>query len=294
MQFKKISALFLLLAALILSVQAQSDQTDKTKEQPAKDQPESKDKNKKQQAKENQQNLAASKDTPKTTANPTAESVTEAAIVIYGGFGGRKTLDQIRKTTIEHGKMSLTNAQGLSEPVSYVKSSVRGDSLNTEKIRADLEYPSIRYSLVRSDDKTFGVYNDAAFSPRADATREFENRIFHGLEALLRYKENGSTVELSGHEKIMGVDYFFVDVTDKAARKTRFYVSSKTYRVMMLEYDEDGVKYRRKFYDYRYAQGTLVPFHSTLTANDKLVEESDVLTVTFGQKVDDELFKSGT
>jgi hypothetical protein len=62
---------------------------------------------------------------------------------------------------------------------------------------------------------------------------------------------------------------------------------------MMLEYEEDGVKYRRKFYDYRYAQGTLVPFHTTLTADDKLVEETDVLTVTFGQKVDDELFKSG-
>ena len=270
----------------MVPIQAQSDKTGKPAEKPKEQNQTDTDKK--------QQNLAPAKDNNKATAAPTAESVTEAAIVIYGGFGGRKTLDQIRKTSIEHGKMNLTNAQGLSEPVTYVKSSVRGDSLNTEKIRADLEYPSIRYSLVRSEDKTFGVYNDAAFSPRADATKEFENRIFHGLEALLRYKENGSTVELSGHEKLMGVDYFFIDVTDKAGRKTRFYVSSKTYRVMMLEYEEDGVKYRRKFYDYRYAQGTLVPFHSTLTANDKLVEESDVLTVTFGQKVDDELFKSGT
>ena len=77
----------------------------------------------------------------------------------------------------------------------------------------------------------------------------------------MRYKENGSTLELAGHEKLMGVDYFFIDVTDKAGRKTRFYVSSKTYRVMMLEYEEDGVKYRRRFYNYNYAQGTLVPYH---------------------------------
>ena len=42
--------------------------------------------------------------------------------------------------------MSLVNAQGLTEPVNYVKWSVRGDILNTEKIRADLEYPSIRYA----------------------------------------------------------------------------------------------------------------------------------------------------
>jgi hypothetical protein len=62
----------------------------------------------------------------------------------------------------------------------------------------------------------------------------------------------------------------------------------------MIDYEEDGVKYRRKFYNYNYAQGTLVPYRSTLTADDKLVEETEVQTVTFGQKVDDDLFKSGT
>jgi len=283
--FRNILAFSLLMAALVMPAGAQSNQPAKPKDE------KSSEKATKQPDKQAQQN-AAPKDN-KTPATPTAESVTESAIVIYGGFGGRKTLEQIRKTTIEHGKMSLVNGQGLTEPVSYVKWSVRGDNLNSEKIRADLEYPSIHYAMVRSDDKTFGLYNDAVFAPRGDATKEFENRIFHGLEALLRYKENGSTIELANHEKIMDVDYFFIDVTDKAGRKTRFYISSKTYRVMMLEYEEDGVKYRRKFYDYRYAQGTLVPFHTTLTADDKLVEETDVLTVTFGQKVDDELFKSG-
>jgi hypothetical protein len=289
-QFRNFSVLLLLIAGFVLTGRAQTDPPTKPKDEKiAKDSEKQPDKENPQ----NKQNLAPAKDT-KTPAVQTAESVTESAIIIYGGFGGRKTLDQIRKTAIEHGRMSLLNAQGLTEPVSYVKWSVRGDSLNNEKIRADLEYPSIRYALVRSEDKTFGLYNDAVFSPRGDATKEFENRIFHGLEALLRYKENGSTIALAGHEKILGVDYFFVDVTDKAGRKTRFYVSSKTYRVMMIDYEEDGVKYRRKFYNYNYAQGTLVPFHTTLTANDKLVEETDVLTVTFGQKVDEELFKSGT
>jgi phage protein U len=278
-----------LTAAFAFCAVAQSTQPEKPKDEKL-----TKNSDKKQQEQKAQQNLAPAKDNNKAQTAPTAESVTESAIIIYGGFGGRKTLEQIRKTTIEHGKMSLVNGQGLTEPVNYVKWCVRGDNLNTEKIRADLEYPSIRYALVRADDKTFGLYNDAVFSPRGDATKEFENRIFHGLEALLRYKENGSSVELAGHDKIMGVDYFFVDVTDKAGRKTRFYISSKTYRVMMLEYVEDGVKYRRRFYNYNYAQGTLVPFHTTLTANDKLIEESDVLTVTFGQKVDEELFKLGT
>jgi hypothetical protein len=224
----------------------------------------------------------------------TAENIAEASIVIYGGLGGRKTLDQIRKTAIEHGKMSLVNAEGQTEPVNYVLQTVRGDNLDKQKFRIDQEYPSISYSLVRADDKTFGLYNETVFSPRSDATRLFEDRIFHGLEALLRYKENGSTIDLAGHEKIMGVDYYFVDVTDKAGRKTRFYISAKTYRVMMIDYEEGGIKYRRKFYDYSYAQGTLVPFRTALTADGKLVEDSQISTVTFGQKVDDELFKSGS
>jgi hypothetical protein len=221
----------------------------------------------------------------------TAESIVESSIVIYGGLGGRKTLDQIRKTSIERGKMSVINAQGQSEPVNYRRWTVRGENLDKEKIRLDQEFPATRFALVRADEKTFGIFNESSFSPRADATKEFENRIFHGLEALLRYKENGSTIALAGQDKILGVDFHFIDVTDKAGRKTRFYISSKLFRVMMLEYEEDGVKYRRKFYDYRYAQGTLVPFRTTLTAGDKLIEETQVLTVTFGQKVEDDLFK---
>jgi hypothetical protein len=59
---------------------------------------------------------------------------------------------------------------------------------------------------------------------------------------------------------------------------------------MMLEYEDGGNKYRRKFYDYNYAQGTLVPYRTVLYEGDKVVEETDVGTVTFGQKVEESLF----
>ena len=59
-----------------------------------------------------------------------------------------------------------------------------------------------------------------------------------------------------------------------------------------VTYEEGAVKYNRRFYDYNYAQGTLVPYRSLLWANDKMVEETDVLTVTFGQRVDEDLFKA--
>ena len=223
----------------------------------------------------------------------TAEQIVETAIAIYGFGGGRNLLNQIRKTTIEKGKSKLTAADGHVDPVNYERWIIRADTLDKERIRLDQEFPNARYSLIRADAKIFGIYNDSVFTPRDDASKTFENQTFRGIEALLRYKEDGATLELAGHDKIMGVDLYFIDETDKAGRKTRYYVSSRTYRVMMLEYEDGGVKYRRKFYNYNYAQGTLVPYRSVLWADNKIVEESEISTITFGQKVDEELFKAG-
>jgi hypothetical protein len=221
--------------------------------------------------------------------NLTAEQVAEFAVLFYGS---RPVLDRIRKTTFERGTISITTAEGRVEQANYQRFVMRGESLAKEKIRLDQEFPSARYALIFSDGKIFGVYNNTVFTPREDAAKTFENQIVHGLEALLRYKENGSQVALTAREKIMGVDYYVIEVTDKEGRKTQFYVSARTFRVMMLTYEDGGVKYRRKFYDYNYAQATLVPFRSVLWANDKQVEETDVGTVTFGQKVNESLFSA--
>lgn len=223
----------------------------------------------------------------------TAEQVAESTIFIYGGLLGRQNLNQIRKTTFERGKLFLTDAAGKIETANYERWITRGENLNKEKVRLDQTFPDAKYSLVYNGDKIFMLFNDAVFTPREDASTGFQNQIWHGLEGLLRFKENDSKVELSGKEKIMGVEFHLLDVTDKQNRKTRFYISSKSYRVMMLEYESSGVKYKRKFYDYRYAQGTLVPYRSVLWANDKQIEEIDIGTITFGQKIEDTMFQEG-
>jgi hypothetical protein len=225
--------------------------------------------------------------------NPTAEQLVEGTIFIYGIGGGRAILNQIRKTTQERGTTILTAADGKTERVNYQRFIIRGESLAKEKIRLDQELPSARFSLVFADSKIFGIFNNNIFTPRDDTAKAFENQIVRGLEALLRYKENESTLALAAKEKLMGVDYHVIDITDKQDRKTRFYISAKSFRVMMITYEDDGVKYKRKFYDYNYAQGTLVPYRTVLWANDKQVEETDVGTITFGQKVDEGLFSAG-
>lgn len=236
-------------------------------------------------------------ETPAISKDPnkpvTAEQVAESTIVIYGFPAGRALLNQIRKTTIERGKISVTNGEGRTDQATYQKWIIRADNLNKERIRLDQEFSNARYALVFNDEKIFGIFNDSVFAPREDASKAFENQIVRGLEALLRYKENESKLELAGKEKILGVELYQIDVTDKQGRKTRFYISAKSFRVMMLEYEEEGTKYRRKFYNYNYAQGTLVPYRTVLWAGDKIVEETDVATVTFGQKVDEDLFKAG-
>ncbi len=225
--------------------------------------------------------------------NPSAEVIAESAIFIYGLGGGRATLNQIRKTAIERGKMSVINAEGKMDQVAYQRWTLRAETLNKEKIRLDQEFPTAKYSLIFNDEKIFGIVDNQVFTPREDASRVFENQIVHGLEVLLRYKENESKLNLIGKEKFLGVEYYLLDVTDKQSRKTRLYVSAKSFRVMMLEYDEAGIKFRRRFYDYNYAQGTLVPYKTILWAGEKLIEETEIGTISFGQKVDDALFAGG-
>ena len=231
--------------------------------------------------------------TAKDTKTVTADQIAESMIFVYGLGGGRQILNQIRKTAIERGKISYTTAAGRTDQATYQRFTQRAETLNKEKIRLDQDFPNAKYSLVFNDEKIFGILDDSVFTPREDASKAFENQIVHGIEALLRYKENESTIAYTGKEKIFGVEYYLLDLTDKQTRRTHFYISTKTFRVMMLDYEQDGVKYRRKFYDYNYAQGTLVPFRTTLWAGDKMVEEAEVGTITFGQKIDENIFSAG-
>jgi hypothetical protein len=99
--------------------------------------------------------------------------------------------------------------------------------------------------------------------------------------------------------KQKGLDLFVLDVTDKEKRRTRYYISSKTLRVLSLEYEdstESGsstpVKYVRTFHDYRYAQNQLLPYRIVLLANSQQLQETRVSTITFGLKLEETIFQN--
>lgn len=224
----------------------------------------------------------------------TAEQVAESVILVYGTRPG---LEQIRRYGVERGRITRFNSQGNAEEANYERRFVRGENLAKDKIRLDQKLPTMEYSLIFDDGKLWGLINGASFTPRQDAREDFISQHHHSLDSLLRYKECGSTINLIGKEQQKGLDLFVLDLTDKDQRKTRFYISARTLRVLWLEYEEGvpggvPVKYTRKFLDYRIVQQTLVPYRIVLSSEGRQRQETRVLTITYGVKVSDSIFKN--
>ena len=225
----------------------------------------------------------------------TAEQVAESAIFMYGS---RPLLQQIRRNGLERGRVCrpTCDVPGKAEEATYERRFVRGENSEKDKVRLDQKMPTIEYSLIYGGGRLWGIINGAAFTPREDTANTFLAQQRHSVDSLLRYKEDGSTLNLVGREKQKGLDLYVLNLVDKDKATTRYYISAKTLYVLWLEYEEPGgsgpVKYVRRFLDHRRAQGTLVPYRTILLEDGKQLQETRILTVTFGIKLDDSLFKS--
>jgi hypothetical protein len=225
----------------------------------------------------------------------TAEQIVESTIFVYGSRPG---LAMIRRNGWERGKMTSITNEVRTEDGTYERRFIRGESLEKDKVRLDQKTPTLEYSLVYGDGKIWGFINGSAFTPRPDATTGFLSQMWHGIETLLRYKEDGATLSLVGKDKQQNIDLYVIDLTDKEKRRTRYYISQKYYRVHWLEYEEPAVeggqpvKYMRKFYDYQYIQSTLVPKRVVFFEDGKQKQETQLLSVTYGIKMDDTIFQN--
>lgn len=233
---------------------------------------------------------------PQNDKNITAENVAESVIYVYGT---RPALEQVRRNGVERGRLTRTGSDGRTEESSYERRFIRGENSAKDKVRIDQKSPTVEYALVYGDGRTWGIFNGAPFTPREEATADFLSQKWHDIDALLRYKEDGSTLTLVGKDKQMGVDLHVLDLTDKDNHRTRYYISARSLRVLSLEYEQTPagggskpVKYVRKFYDYRVAQGTLVPYRTVLYENGKQTQETRLLTITYGIKMEDSVFQN--
>lgn len=226
----------------------------------------------------------------------TAEQIAETVIFIYGS---RPELTQIRRNGIERGKLTRINAEGRAEESSYERRFIRGEATAQDRVRIDQKLPSAEYALVYGSGNIWGVIGNTIFSPREDAKTDLLSTVWHDLDGLLRYKENKSTLTMVGKEKQKNIDMWVLDVEDAEKHRTRYFISSQTYRVLWLEYDQPSTsesgktdKVKKSFHDYRIAQRTLVPFRSVVFVNGNQVLERRILTITYGVKMDESLFRN--
>jgi hypothetical protein len=222
----------------------------------------------------------------------TAEQVVESVILIYGTRPG---LEHIRRNGVERGKITRFNPDGNAEEANYERRFIRGQNLDKDKIRLDQKLPTVEYSLIFGEGKLWGLINGAAFQPKQDAMASFISQHHHSIDSLLRYMECGSKLTLVGKDQQKGLDLYVIDLTDKENRKTRYYISAKTLRVLWLEYEEGipggpAVKYMKKFLDYRPVQQTLAPYRTVLFEDGRQSQETRIMTITYGIKVSDSIF----
>jgi hypothetical protein len=233
---------------------------------------------------------------PKNTKDLNAEQVAE--LVIYASGLTRERIAQIQRSGVERGRITRLNAEGRNEELTYERRFMRGETSEKDKIRLDQKMPTMEYSLVYSDGRVWGIINGTPFTPRQEAIADFLSGRQHSIGALLRYREDGATLNFVGKEKQKNIEMWVIDLVDKEKQRTRYYVSTQKWRVLWLEYEETPpgatkpVQFRRTFHDYRYAQGQLYPYRSVLYADGKQTEETNVSIVTFGLKLDDSVFQS--
>ncbi len=233
--------------------------------------------------------------TDKNAKAYTAENVAEATIYVYGS---RPVLNQIRRNGVERGRLTRFMADGKSEEASYERRFIRGESIDKDKVRLDQKTPSLEYSLIYGDGRLWGIINGASFVPREDAANTFRSQHRHSIDSLLRYKENGSTITVAGKKQEKGLDLYMLDLVDKDKKSTRYYISAKTFQVLWLEYEEAPsagaapLKYLRKFLDYRLVQSTRVPYRTVLLEEGRQTQETRIMTITYGVKIDDAVFKN--
>lgn len=224
----------------------------------------------------------------------TADQIAESVILISGS---RPALAQVRKTGVETGRITRMASEGRAEEVRYIRRFTTAEKMEKDKIRVDQKTPQAEYTLIKNGERVFGVINGAPFTPRAETTAEFMSHQTRSLDALLRYKENDGKVTSAGKDKQQGLELYVLDLIDKANNKTRYFISVRSLRVLWLEYEETPpeqstpVKYMKRFYDYRYAQNTLVPYRTVVYVDGKQVLETRVMTVTYGVRTDDAIFQ---
>jgi len=235
-----------------------------------------------------------------------AEVTAELAILAYGG---RKQIETARSVIQESGTIRLATDQG-DLTGNYMLRSIRKEKTWLDLLRVDLELssadsqnqtPQIKYVIGFNGASVWSAQNGQYVTPRAGADVAFRAQLTHEYMALLRYKEDGSKLEFIGPETVVGVDTNVLEMTNTEGDKTRYWLSTKTYRVLHCEYElklvegQPPTKYRIDYYytplSNAIVQNTLLPVRREMKQDGKFVQEIKLTNVQYSAKIEPEVFQ---
>src|SRR5258708_402602 len=152
-----------------------------------------------------------------------AENVAETAVYLYGT---REALNSVRVNGIEKANVILPTNNG-----------DRTGQLTTRFVRKDkssLDFRRIDLTLQDSDSLSLGfngvkiwaTLNGLPIEPRPEQSKTFQASLIHSYTALLRYREDGSKIELKTQQSVKGLDCHVLLMTHEDGSQTTFYIST--------------------------------------------------------------------
>jgi hypothetical protein len=236
-----------------------------------------------------------------------AEALAEWTIIAYGG---RKALENARASIHEEGTIRLATEDG-DLTGSYNLRSIRKEKSWLDLLRTDLDITppdsvirqggprSIKYVIAFNGATVWSAQNNQYTNPRPEVESAFRALLSHEYTTLLRYKEDGSKLELKDPETVTGIQANVVELTTPDGEKTKYWISAKTFRVLHAEYElklnagAKPIKYRVSYYytPLRVVQNTLVPSRRVMTQDGKFVQEISLTNIIYSAKLNPEIFQ---
>jgi hypothetical protein len=292
-------SILLILAPLPVYVRAQ----DKDQKKEAQKEIQQKDTGKVASPKEVEKDKKKQEAAPEVKLSP-AEVIAEYVIIAYGT---RPALQTARANIQEDGTIKLVTDQG-NITGNYTLRQSRREKSTQDLLRVDLDLSppenqtsgkGIKYIIAYNGASVWSAQNDQYRNAAPEAEAAFQAQLTHDYASLLRYKEDGSTLEMKKPETIVGVDCNVLEMTSPDGTKTTYWISTKTFRILHLEYalnlaqGQQPIKYRVSFFytPLRVVQNTLVPTRRVMLQDGKLVQEVSITQFNYSAKFDPEIFQ---
>jgi hypothetical protein len=236
-----------------------------------------------------------------------AETLAEFVIIAYGT---RPVLQTARANIQEEGTIRLATDQGDITGNYLLRQSTREKSVQ-DLLRVDLDLntpeaaqnqgaaKSIKYIVAYNGASIWSAQNSQYVNPRPEAEAAFRAQLTHDYSSLLRYKEDGSTLDLKKPETLVGVDCNVLEMTSPDGSKTNYWISTKTYRIVQVEYTlslgegQKPIKYQIAYFytPFKVIQNTLVPSRRKMSQDGKFVQEVIIAHCTYGTKFEADIFQ---